>query len=250
MIPSDTEESRLLVHAYSDGELDPINALEIERRIAADPRLAAEYRQLETFKQLLRERLPREELPRGLQARIEAAVGMNAPSQPSWRSLAASIAVTAMVASGATWVVRGPGADDAIRDGVVAGHTRSLMASQPVDVISSDQHTVKPWFNGRIPESPRVVDLSRHDFPLVGGRIDVVDRRPVPTLVYKHRQHIISLTAVPASTALPASPVRGADGYNVIRWTDDGVNYWAISDLGLPELTMFEQLFRSNAPDQ
>ena len=115
MIPSDTEQSRLLVHAYSDGELDPVNALEIERRIAADPRLAAEYRQVETFKQLLRERLPREELPRGLQTRIEAAVGMNAPSQPSWRALAASIAVTAMVASGATWVVRGPGADDATR---------------------------------------------------------------------------------------------------------------------------------------
>jgi anti-sigma factor RsiW len=250
MIPSDTEQSRLLMHAYSDGELDPVNALEIERRIAADPRLAAEYGQVETFKQLLRERLPREELPRGLQARIEAAVGMNAPSQPSWRSLAASIAVTAMVASGATWMVRGPGADDATRDGIVAGHTRSLMASQPVDVISSDQHTVKPWFNGRIPESPRVVDLSKQDFPLVGGRIDVIDRRPVPTLVYRHRQHLISVTAVPASTPLPALPVRAADGYNILRWTDDGVSYWAISDLGLPELTTFEQLFRSNAPDQ
>jgi len=248
MIPSDTEQSRLLVHAYSDGELDPINALEIERRIAADPRLAVEYRQVETFKQLLRERLPREELPHGLQARIEAAVGMNAPSQPSWRSLAASIAVTAMVASGATWVVRGPGADDAIRDGVVAGHTRSLMASQPVDVISSDQHTVKPWFNGRIPESPRVVDLSKHDFPLVGGRIDVIGRKPVPTLVYRHRSHLISLTAVP--TPSPALPSHLADGYNVLRWTDDGVSYWAISDLSLPELTTFEQLFRSNAPDQ
>ena len=250
MIPSDTEQSRLLMHAYSDGELDPVNALEIERRIAADPRLAAEYGQVETFKQLLRERLPREELPHGLQARIEAAVGMNAPSQPSWRSLAASIAVTAMVASGATWVVRGPGADDATRDGIVAGHTRSLMASQPVDVISSDQHTVKPWFNGRIPESPRVVDLSKQDFPLVGGRIDVIDRRPVPTLVYRHRQHIISVTAVPAPTPLPALPVRAADGYNILRWTDDGVSYWAISDLGVPELTTFEQLFRSNAPDQ
>jgi anti-sigma factor RsiW len=250
MTPSDTEQSRLLMHAYSDGELDPVNALEIERRIAANPRLAAEYGQVETFKQLLRERLPREELPRGLQARIEAAVGMNAPSQPSWRSLAASIAVTAMVASGATWVVRGPGADDATRDGIVAGHTRSLMASQPVDVISSDQHTVKPWFNGRIPESPRVVDLSKQDFPLVGGRIDVIDRRPVPTLVYRHRQHLISLTAVPASTPLPALPVHAADGYNILRWTDDGVSYWAISDLGLPELTTFEQLFRSNAPDQ
>jgi len=248
MIPSDTEQSRLLVHAYSDGELDPINALEIERRIAADPRLAVEYRQVETFKQLLRERLPREELPHGLQARIEAAVGMNAPSQPSWRSLAASIAVTAMVASGATWVVRGPEADDAIRDGVVAGHTRSLMASQPVDVISSDQHTVKPWFNGRIPESPRVVDLSKHDFPLVGGRIDVIGRKPVPTLVYRHRSHLISLTAVP--TPSPALPSHLADGYNVLRWTDDGVSYWAISDLSLPELTTFEQLFRSNAPDQ
>jgi anti-sigma factor RsiW len=250
MIPSDTEQSRLLMHAYSDGELDPVNALEIERRIATNPRLAAEYTQVETFKQLLRERMPREELPHGLQARIEAAVGMNAPSQPSWRSLAASIAVTAMVASGATWMVRGPGADDATRDGIVAGHTRSLMASQPVDVISSDQHTVKPWFNGRIPESPRVVDLSRQDFPLVGGRIDVIDRRPVPTLVYRHRQHLISLTAVPAATPLPALPVRAADGYNILRWTDDGVSYWAISDLGLPELTTFEQLFRSNAPDQ
>jgi anti-sigma factor RsiW len=250
MTPSDTEQSRLLMHAYSDGELDPVNALEIERRIAADPRLAAEYRQVETFKLLLRERLPREELPHGLQARIEAAVGMNARSQPSWRSLAASIAVTAMVASGATWVVRGPGANDAIRDGIVAGHTRSLMASQPVDVISSDQHTVKPWFNGRIPESPRVLDLSKQDFPLVGGRIDVIDRRPVPTLVYRHRQHIISLTAVPAATPLAASPVSATDGYNILRWTDDGVSYWAISDLGLAELTTFEKLFRSNAPDQ
>jgi len=249
MTPSDTEQSRLLVHAYSDGELDPVNALEIERRIAADPRLAREYRQVETFKQLLRERLPREELPRSLQARIEAAVGMSAPNQPSWRSLAASIAVTAMVASGATWVVRGPGADDAIRDGIVAGHTRSLMASQPVDVISSDQHTVKPWFNGRIPESPRVVDLSRHDFPLVGGRIDVIDRKPVPTLVYRHNSHIISLTAVPAPTLSPTLPSHHADGYNILRWTDDGVSYWAISDLSLPELATFEQLFRSNAPD-
>jgi anti-sigma factor RsiW len=250
MTPSDTEQSRLLMHAYSDGELDPVNALEIERRIAADPRLAAEYRQVETFKQLLRERLPREELPHGLQARIEAAVGMNTPSQPSWRSLAASIAVTAVVASGATWVVRGPAADDAIRDGIVAGHTRSLMASQPVDVISSDQHTVKPWFNGRIPESPRVVDLSRHDFPLVGGRIDVIDRRPVPTLVYRHDSHIISLTAVPATTPSSTLPSHLADGYNILRWTDDGVSYWAISDLSLPELTTFEQLFRSNAPDR
>jgi len=191
-----------------------------------------------------------EELPRGLRTRIEALAGMHPHPQMSRRSLAASIAVTALVATGATWVVRGPGADDVTRDGVIAGHVRSLMAPQPVDVVSSDQHTVKPWFNGRIPESPRVVDLSRHDFPLVGGRIDVIERRPVPTLVYKHRSHFISLTAVPAPTPSPALPIGAADGYNVLRWTDDGVSYWAISDLSVPELTTFEQLFRSTPPDQ
>src|SRR5260221_8532959 len=99
--------------------------------------------------------MPHEELPLVLRARIEASVGIHHRKQPSWRSLAASIAVTALVASGATWVVQGPGADDVTRDGVIAGHVRSLMAPQPVDVVSSDQHTVKPWFNGRIPESPR-----------------------------------------------------------------------------------------------
>jgi anti-sigma factor RsiW len=180
---------------------------------------------------------------------------MNTRGQPSWRSLAASIAVTAMVASGATWmvqtwVVQGIMAGDATRDSIVAGHTRSLMASQPVDVVSSDQHTVKPWFNGRIPESPRVVDLSRDGFPLVGGRIDVIRRTPVPTLVYKHRLHLISLTAVPASTPSTASPVSTRDGYNVIRWTDDGVSYWAISDVSLSELMTFERLFRSTASNQ
>jgi anti-sigma factor RsiW len=247
---SDNEESRLLVHAYSDGELDPINAMEIERRMAADPRLATEFKQIESFKQLVRDRLPREELPRGLQARIEASIGMNARSQPSWRSLAASIAVTAMVASGATWAIQGTVAGDATRDSIVAGHTRSLMASQPVDVVSSDQHTVKPWFNGRIPESPRVVDLSKDGFPLIGGRIDVINRTPVPTLVYKHRLHLISLTAVPASTPSAVAPVSATDGYHLVRWTDDGVIYWAISDVSLSDLTTFERLFRSAASNQ
>ena len=125
------------------------------------------------------------------------------------------------------------------------------MAPQPADVASSDRHTVKPWFNGRIPESPRVVDLARNDFPLIGGRIDVVERNPVPTLVYHHRKHLISLTAIPAPGKLDAAPVsRAIEGYNIIEWTADGISYWAVSDVAAPELAHFTELFRSTPSDQ
>jgi anti-sigma factor RsiW len=253
MTPSTTpEDSTLLLHAYLDDELDPANALAIERRMATDPTLAAEYKQVEALQRLLREQLPHEAPSPNLRGRIEAAIGMKQPrTQPSWRALAASIIVTAMVASGATWIVQGLEVQDMVGDAVVAGHIRSLMASQPADIISSDQHTVKPWFNGRIPEAPRVVDLAKQDFPLIGGRLDVIGRKPVPTLVYRHRKHLISLTAVPAARLAVSAPAfRTTDGYNILRWTEDGVAYWAISDLSAGDLGRFAQLFRSVTPEQ
>jgi hypothetical protein len=98
--------------------------------------------------------------------------------------------------------------ENTIVDSLVSDHIRALMAPQPTDVVSSDRHTVKPWFNGRIPESPRVVDLAKQDFPLVGGRLDVIGRDPCPTLVYRHQKHLISLTSTWQSpsreAALPA----------------------------------------------
>lgn len=124
------------------------------------------------------------------------------------------------------------------------------MASQPIDVASSDRHTVRPWFNGRIPQAPRVVNLGS-DFPLVGGRIDVVGAVAVPTLVYGHGKHLISLTEVPAvghANAAPALSERG--GYNIFRWTEDEVSYWAISDASALELAKFAELFRTTPPDQ
>jgi anti-sigma factor RsiW len=243
-------EDSILLHAYLDGELDPANALAIERRMAVEPALAAEYKRLEALQRLLRERFPHEGPSAELRARIEAAVGIKrARVQPSWRALAASIAITAMVTGGATWIVRGPEFGDPVRDAVVAGHIRSLMASQPVDIVSSDRHTVKPWFNGHIPEAPRVVDLAKENFPLVGGRIDVVGRKPVPTLVYRRHAHFISLTAVPAASRANSSPAhREADGYGVVRWTENRVAYWAISDVGAEELDSFVRLFRSATP--
>jgi anti-sigma factor RsiW len=240
----------LLVHAYLDGELDTANALGMARRMAADPALAAERDRVEALQRLIHRRLPREAPPPGLRARVEAmaAVG-RARMQPSWRALAASIAVTACVASGSTFLTTGPRPADIVADAVVSGHIRALMAPQPTDVVSSDRHTVKPWFNGRIPEAPRVVDLAPDGFPLVGGRLDIVGRTPVPTLVYRHRLHLISLVAAPATELDPVQAPRVVGGYNLVHWRDAGVSYWAVSDLALAELDEFTRLFRTTPPD-
>jgi anti-sigma factor RsiW len=251
MTPSTQDDPTLLVHAYLDGELDPAHALEIERRLAAEPALAAERERVEALRRVIQEKLPRETPPPGLARRIEAAVGLQraAPrpsSHPSWRALAASVVLGMFMASGATWFVLRPG-PDAMADMVVAGHMRALMASQPTDVVSSDRHTVKPWFNGRIAEAPRVVDLANEGFPLVGGRIDVIGRAPVPTLVYRHRQHLISLSAVPDGGAATIAR-RAIAGYNTLSWTDNGIAYWAVSDLAAADLDKFAKAFREASP--
>ena len=244
-IPTDNDRSKLLLHAYVDGELDPVNAIAIEQQIAADPALGAEAARVQALRKALQERLPPTELPAGLEARVRQAIGTTQTrSAPSWRAMAASIMLAMIVSSAATWFFTRPATDDQL-EAVVGSHLRALMAPQPIDVASSDGHVVKPWFNGRIPQAPRVVDLTTAGFRLVGGRVDVVARAGVPTLVYQIRQHLISLTAVPdasyGSTSPTATVVRG---YNVIRWTDDNMTYSAISDVNVADLTKFVQAFR------
>jgi len=257
MIRPMTNESTLTLHAYLDGELDPINAIAVETRITTDIALGAEFERVVSLQRLMREHLPREIPPAGLRMRIETAVGARpavgrfSHRQYSWRALAASIAVAAFIASGSTSMLLAPSQSGSVREGVIDAHLRSLMAPQPIDVASSDRHTVKPWFNGRIPESPRVVNLAKEDFPLVGGRIDVVREMPVPTLVYAHRKHLISLTAVPDPGHDNLAPLLSvSNGYNTYRWTESGVQYWAVSDMAPAHLHKFAVLFRSAQPDQ
>jgi len=256
--PTQTDDASLLVHAYLDGELDPANALEVERRLAADPVLAAERARVEALRQAIAEKLPREAPPPELLRRIETAIGASPArlsarrlaSHPTWRALAASVLLALFIGSGSTWLALRPGPTSNTADLLVASHLRALMAPQPIDVASSDQHTVKPWFNGKIPESPRVVDLSAEGFPLVGGRIDVIGRVPVPTLVYRARQHVISLTALPASLASASAGKNAIAGYNTVTWTDNGLSYWAVSDLNAPELETFAKAFRAGTPER
>ena len=244
-------DSSLLVHAYIDGELDPAEAIALEQRMAGDPALLAERARIDALRRLLAEHLPPTEAPPGLRRRVEAAIGMRTtPVAPRWRAMAASVALGAVVAGGSTWAVlqqTAPQSDMA--DSVVASHMRGLLASQATDVTSGDRHTVKPWFNGRIPQAPRVVDLGGVDFPLVGGRVDVIDRTPVPTLVYRRRQHVISLVAVPSDGRAAPAARRTIDGYNLLGWSEDGVHYWAVSDLNARELGAFSAAFRAAARD-
>jgi anti-sigma factor RsiW len=260
-----TTDPRLLVHAYVDGELDPAHALEMERRFASDPALAAERDRVEALRRAIREQLPREAAPAGLARRIETSLGLQREdarmsshpswrvarisSHPSWRALAASVVLAVFLSSGATWFALRPDRADTTADMVVASHVRALMAPQPFDVASSDRHTVKPWFNGRITDAPRVVDLADQGFPLVGGRVDVIGRTPVATLVYRHRQHLISLTAVPGGRAT-ATAAREIAGYNVVSWNENGVGYNAVSDVAASDLETFAKAFRTASAEQ
>lgn len=241
-----TNNDRLLLDAYVDGELDPAHALEFERRLAEDPALAEELSRIEALRSALRERLPRAIASPALRRRVAALARPRRPAfdwRSGWAAMAASAAIAFAGGSIATWLALGP-ARDGLPELVVASHMRALMASEPVEVASSDRHTVKPWFNGKLPGSPRVVSLAAEGFALVGGRIDVIGLTPVPTLVYRARLHVISVTALPPADRRIAPP-HAINGYNIVEWTDGGVAYWAVSDLAAPELQGFARAFRA-----
>jgi len=247
-----SEEDRLLVHAYLDGELDFADALALEKRMAGDHALMTERDRVVALQKVLHTVIEPERPSPALRARIETAVGVRPRLRPqSFMAMVASVMVAAVLGSAATFLAIGSRPQESLADIVVSDHIRALMAPQSVDVVSSDKHTVKPWFNGRIPEAPRVVDLAKDDFPLVGARLDVVHREPVPTLVYRHRKHIISLTAIMTPDKPDAAlRKRRDDGYNVVTWTEGGVTYLSVSDVAEADLEHFAELFRTTPADQ
>jgi anti-sigma factor RsiW len=242
------QPSPLLLHAYCDGELDTATALSVKQQIDADPRLAAEVANVSALQKVLRGQFPPEPVSHNLRARIAAAVGLHqsGPIRPTWAAMAASLLLAVALSSGTTWMAMRPQAADPTMTQIVDGHLRSLMSQRPTEVTSSERHTVKPWFNGRIAQAPRVIDLSSAGFPLMGARIDVMGTAPVPTLVYGRRLHVISLTAMPRSSGTSdAITTRTVNGYNVVSWSSGQTTYWAASDLNLRELQEFAQLFQS-----
>jgi anti-sigma factor RsiW len=251
------DSDELQLTAYCDGELDPAAAGEFERRLAADELLKARYARLMSLRQAVRA-LPRADLPSDLQARIQTRLkaetqrpNTERPNNVtvlrrrnwSFQALAASALLGAVI-SGSVMKTIDRGGENTIASEVVAGHIRGLLAPQPFDVASSDRHTVKPWFTSRLPESPQVPDLAAQGFALLGGRVDVINNRPVATIVYKHAAHTVSLTTLRPGQAVPLQTIAG---YNVRSWSDGNFTYVAVGDLPSADLADFEREFSAAA---
>jgi anti-sigma factor RsiW len=238
--------------AYLDGELATRDAREFEAhlkecrdctrlhdaRVALGTAIRAEAPPLRAPDEL------RTQLRAVLRSAAETSVNRRTMPPLGWRwlALAASLAVVA----GGTWqLASNRAADEAISQEVLTSHVRSLMPGHLTDVVSSDQHTVKPWFNGKLDFSPTVSDFDRRGYPLIGGRLDYLSGREVAALVYGRRQHLINVFLWPATRG----PVRGADatvrqGYHLLHWTTPDYTYWVVSDLGMAELRQFARLLR------
>jgi anti-sigma factor RsiW len=244
-----TGNETLLTQAALDGELDAAGMLDFENRLAANASLAAEYGRLKTLREVMGRELVKPVAPPALRQRVAAmAVPPIAPrAAPPWRAMAASVILAAGLGSASTWFALRPAIEDTNLAGtLVADHKRGLLSGAPVDVASTDRHTVKPWFATRFALAPKVVDLGPEGFPLAGGRIDIVAGAPAPVLVYRHKEHFISLTALHARSSAPPQTFV-IDGYSVQVWRDGDIEYWAISDIDPAELAKFRQLFNGAA---
>jgi anti-sigma factor RsiW len=238
------EERELLLQAYVDGELDVVRTVEMERHVAECAECAAALESHRALRAALGDPALYFEPPVFLDARVRAALGTGpkaakAPGTRPWRwlAVAASLPLVAILAWAIAAVPRGPSDNDRVNEELVAAHVRSLMADHLTDVTSSNQHSVKPWFAGRLDFSPDVRDLASQGFPLVGGRLDYIDRRPVAGLVYRRRNHTVNVFVWPDTHGTgDRQEETSLRGYNVIRWRRSGTSGAAVSDLNLVEL--------------
>jgi anti-sigma factor RsiW len=243
------EEAEVLLHALIDGELDAGHARDVENHVADCPRCAAALRDYREMSKAIAEAGVRYSAPPPLRRRIEAALPqpVAAPSRRAvLRGFVVGSAVSAMAATGLFAIILRNDDIERIQSEVVSAHLRSLQAGHLTDVISTDQHTVKPWFNGKLDVSPPVIDLTAEDFKLIGGRLDYVDARPIGAVVYKRRAHVINLfVAQTANTERHNAKITTLQGFNIRRWSDRGLNYWAVSDIGADELAEFGDKFEA-----
>ena len=244
------DEAEILLHALIDGELDAGHARAVEDHIAGCPRCAAQLRAYREMSKAVAGADVRYKAPLELRRRIEASLPQpkQAPSRRAvLRGFAMGSAVSAIAASGLVAIILRSDDEARIETEVVSAHLRSLQAGHLTDVLSTDQHTVKPWFNGKLDVAPPVIDLTAQGFTLIGGRLDYVDTRPIGAIVYRRRAHVINLfVAQTASAERRAAKIETIQGFNIRRWSERGLNYWAVSDLAADELAEFGDKFEAS----
>ncbi|HEY2867504.1 MAG TPA: anti-sigma factor [Pyrinomonadaceae bacterium] len=237
------EDARPLIDSFADGELDLVNHVQVETHLEECLACDHAYRDRAALKKALADDDLYFRAPTELRSKIRSALG-EATSEPfykrffKWRWLptvaAAAIVVVALFATLA--IFRQSNSNDLLANEMVSAHVRSLMDKHLMDVPSTDQHTVKPWFEGKLDFSPPVVDLTQLGFTLIGGRLDYAGGRPIAALVYQRRLHIINVFIYPTQDANAASSTLTRQGFNVVRWTRNGMAFWAVSDINAGEL--------------
>jgi anti-sigma factor RsiW len=249
---------RRLLDLHTDGELDFVRQLELEEHLRACPACALRTKGIEARREALRGSITRYGAPRRLRDSIQSALRAEkalvhpAASRrrlipwPSWAAVGMAASLALVLAGGYAWG-SARARTNSLFDDAISDHVRSLQAGHLMDVASTDQHTVRPWFVGRLDFSPPVIDLAEAGFPLAGGRLEHIDGRPAAALVFHRRLHTINLFVWPASEGAVPARRAGKNGYNAESWSQGGLNFLAVSEISGAELGQFAEAFRSRA---
>ena len=247
------------LNAYEDGELDAVRARELEAHLVGCPGCLRAEERLTELRRAVREHAVYHAAPAALREAVAGMLHVPERSVPRritlrWWQLGGLLAATGAASALCLLVAlnaASPKADERLASELVADHVRALMQNHLLDVASTDQHTVKPWFAGKLDYSPPVRDLADAGFPLVGGRLDYVRGRVVAALIYQRRQHRINVFVWPASGhAVPVDRAMTVNRYNVLGWSAGAMHFWAVSDLNAPELEELKsRLLQPPAPD-
>jgi anti-sigma factor RsiW len=270
------EETTKLMDGYLDGELDPITNQAIEQHLRECHNCDQVYKTQRSLIRAIGNATPYYKAPSELRERIQSSLRKEMAEQSNgsgsiavdarpliakgqaesrsilfgaswnWLALAAAIVFAAVIVWNVVPRLQRPAADQFLATQLIASHVRSLMANHLTDVASSDQHTVKPWLDAKLDFAPAVVDLSSDGFPLIGGRLDYLDNRPVAALIYGRRKHFINLFVWPAgSSTNGATNAMSREGYQLLHWVDSDFNYWAVSDVNSNDLQTFKSKFEA-----
>src|SRR5262249_22561890 len=235
-------ESEILMHALLDSELDAGHAREVEAHLETCAPCAAHLQTYRGLQNAMSSAQLRFAAPGRLRRRVEATlpspIGLHAGGRRGvLKGFVMGAALSMAMAASLVIAVIGPDGDQRVLGDVISAHVRSLQADHLTDVQTSDQHTVKPWFNGKLDISPPVVDLTAQGFRLIGGRLDYVDGKAAASIVYLRRRHVINVFVAQAAGAEDQKEkLQTMHGFNIERWTARGLDFFAISDLNAEEL--------------